>query len=98
MDGSKGRAVSQRCNAERVVDRETTPAPKRQAGATAPVQPAGDLECDSVCGAQWLHLADDAEGISPLALGLLLFREVAEPGRMAATQRRAAGSRAAQSG
>src|SRR5690606_5282210 len=98
MNGSERGTVSERCNAERVVDCKATAAQKREAGAAAPLQSAGDVKRDDVCGAQRLHLADDAQGVSALAAGLLLFCEVAELGRVAATQRRAARSRAGQSG
>ena len=85
-DGSEKRAVSEQCNAKRMGGGEALVAENREAGAAAAVWPAGDVECDFVCGAKRLHLADDAEGVSALATGLLLLCEVAGVGRVATAQ------------
>lgn len=85
-DGSEKRAVPEQFNAERMGDGEAAAAEKREAGPAAPLRPAGDVECDIVRGEKWVHLADDAQGVSALAAGLLLFCEVAGPGRLAAAQ------------
>lgn len=87
VDGSEKRAVSEQCNAERMGDREAPFAEERKAGPATALQPAGDVECHFVCGEKRLHLADDAQGVSPLAARLLLFCEVAGLGRVADAQR-----------
>ena len=97
-DGSEKGAVSEQCNAERVGDSEALAAEKREAGPATALRSAGDVECDFVCGEKRLHLADDAEGVSALATGLLLFCEVAGAGRVATAQCHATRSRAAESG
>lgn len=67
-------------------DREAPVAEEWKAGSTAALWATGDVECDFVCGEKWLHMADDAQGVSALAAGVLLFCEVAGAGCVAAAQ------------
>ena len=57
-----------------------------QAGASAPLFSAQDDRRDPLCGAQRMHLANDAARVSSLETGLLLFFQVARPGGLGENQ------------
>lgn len=73
-------------------DNQAIVAREKYIGAPPEVFIATDGGCHILCQPQWLCMEDDASGIPALALGLLLFCQVAQAGDLGANQPSIAGS------